>query len=77
MSNHLTFTTTLDCDTLTPVDYTVEGTLTIDGEETPIALSSANFDRVFEELSYWTRHASKDCEVTFKTKDYNAKQCTI
>lgn len=69
MTNHLTFTTTLDTDTLTPLDYTVEGVLTVDNEETHIGFSTANFDRVFEELAYWTKNVSS-CEVTYKTVEF-------
>lgn len=69
MQNTLTFTTTIDYDTLTPINYDIEGTLTIDGELVPIGLSSANFDRVFDELSYWTKQIDK-VEVKFTTKEW-------
>jgi hypothetical protein len=72
MSNHLTFTTTLDTDTLTPLDYTVEGVLMVDNEETHIGFTSANFDRVFEELSYWTK-SIRSVNVTYKTTAYELK----
>ena len=55
MINTLTFCTTLDPDTMEPLEFDVAGSLMIGGEQTPIGLSSANFDRVFDELSYWTR----------------------
>ena len=64
--NHLTFCTTLDRDTLEPLDFSVTGELMIDGERTPIGLSSTNFDKVFDELSYWTRQITS-VDVTFTT----------
>jgi hypothetical protein len=70
MSNTLTFCTTLDQDTLEPVEFTVTGTLLIEGEQTPIGLSSANFDRVFDELSYWTRLIDS-VDVKFTTVMFN------
>ena len=69
MTNTLTFTTTMDTDTLNPIEYAVEGTLWIDGEETPIGFSSADFDRVFDELRHWTK-TIESVDVTFKTKEY-------
>lgn len=70
MTNTLTFCTTLDQDTLEPVEFTVTGTLLIEGEQTPIGLSSANFDRVFDELSYWTRLIDS-VDVKFTTVMFN------
>lgn len=72
MSNHLTFITTLDTDTLVPLDYTVEGVLTVDNEETHIGFSSANFDRVFDELAYWTKNI-QSVDVTYKTVAFESK----
>ena len=67
--NHLTFTTLMDTDTLNPLDYTVEGMLTIDGEPTPIAYSSAHFSKAFDELAYWTKQI-ESVDVTSKTFAY-------
>ncbi len=64
--NTLTFCTTLDRDTLEPLDFSITGELVIDGERTPIGLSSANFDKVFDELSYWTRQITS-VDVKFTT----------
>lgn len=64
--NNLTFCTTLDRDTLEPLDFSVTGELVIDGERTPIGLSSTNFDKVFDELSYWTRQITS-VDVKFTT----------
>ena len=64
--NHLTFCTTLDRDTLAPLDYTVSGELSIENEIVPIGFSSSNFDRVFSELAHWTRQINK-LNVTFST----------
>ena len=72
MTNHLTFITTLDTDTLIPLDYTVEGVLMVDNEETHIGFNSANFDRVFEELAYWTKNV-QSVNVTYKTTAYEHK----
>ena len=63
--NNLTFCTTLDRDTLEPIDFSVTGELVIDGERTPIGFTSTKFDKVFDELSYWTRQiASVDVKFT-------------
>ena len=65
MANTLTFCTTLDPDTLEPLEFAVTGSLTLDGEQTPIGLSSTNFDKVFNELLYWVRLADYSADVKF------------
>ena len=65
MSNTLTFCVTIDPDTLDPLEYSLTGSLTLDGEETPIGLSSTNFDKVFNELIYWVRLADYSADVKF------------
>jgi len=72
MTNHLTFTTTLDTNTLTPLDYTIEGVLMVDNEETHIGFTSASLRRVFEELSYWTKNA-RSVNVAYKMTVYELK----
>lgn len=64
--NKLTFCTTLERDTLDPLDFSITGELVIDGERTPIGFTSTNFDKVFDELRYWTRQIVS-ADVTFTT----------
>lgn len=67
----LTFTTTLD-DQGTADSYTVEGTVTIEGETVPVALYTTCFNNAFDELIYWLHAVESDSNnasvnVTFKT----------
>jgi hypothetical protein len=63
--NTLTFCVTIDPDTLDPLEYDLTGSLMIEGEQTPIGLSSTNFDKVFDELLYWVRLVGYSAEVKF------------
>ena len=67
----LTFTTTLD-DQGAADSYTVEGTVTIEGETVPVALYTTCFNKAFDELIYWLHTVESDSNnaavnVTFKT----------
>lgn len=55
----LTFTTHLDASGV-PIDYSIDGTLTQDGESFPVGFSSANFNRAFDELIYWVHAIESD-----------------
>lgn len=67
----LTFTTTLD-DQGKPDSYTVEGTVTLDGEAVFVGYFTTDFIRAFDELLYWQHAVESDINnaavnVTFKT----------
>lgn len=67
----LTFTTTLD-DQGKPDSYTVNGTVTLEGEAVNVGMYTTDFNKAFDELIYWL-HAveydsnNKSVNVTFKT----------
>ena len=67
----LTFTTTLD-DQGKPDSYTVEGTVTLEGEAVTVGYYTTKFDTAFDELLYWLHSVESDTSnasvtVTFKT----------
>ncbi len=67
----LTFTTTLD-EQGAADSYTVEGTVTIEGETVPVALYTTCFNKAFDELIYWLHAVESDSNnasvnVNFKT----------
>lgn len=66
----LTFTTTLDAQGK-PDSYTVEGTVTLEGEAVTVGLYTTKFDKAFDELIYWLHTVESDSNnasvnVTFK-----------
>lgn len=67
----LTFTTTLD-DQGKPDSYTVEGTVTLEGEAVTVGYYTTDFNKAFDELIYWLHAVESDSNnaavnVTFKT----------
>ena len=67
----LTFTTTLDGQGI-PDSYSVDGTVTLEGEAVPVGLSTACFNKAFDELMYWVHAVEADVNnvpvnVAFKT----------
>lgn len=67
----LTFTTTLD-NQGKPDSYTVNGTVTLEGEEVSVGYYTNKFDRAFDELIYWLHAVESDSNnasvnVTYKT----------
>jgi hypothetical protein len=67
----LTFTTTLD-DQGKPDSYTVEGTVTLEGEAVSVGYYTTDFNKAFDELLYWLHTVESDTSnasvnVTFKT----------
>jgi hypothetical protein len=67
----LTFTTTLD-DQGKPDSYSVDGTVTLEGEAVNVGLYTTKFDKAFDELIYWLHAVESDknnasVNVTFKT----------
>lgn len=67
----LTFTTTLD-DQGKPDSYSVDGTVTLEGEAVTVGLYTADFNKAFDELLYWLHAVESDSDnasvnVTFKT----------
>lgn len=67
----LTFTTTLDAQGK-PDSYSVDGTVTLEGEAVNVGLYTTNFDKAFDELIYWLHAVESDknnasVNVTFKT----------
>lgn len=67
----LTFTTTLD-DQGAADSYTVEGTVTVEGEAVNVGLYTTDFNKAFDELIYWLHAVESDSNnasvnVTFKT----------
>lgn len=67
----LTFTTTLD-DQGKPDSYTVDGTVTLEGEAVTVGLYTTDFNKAFDELMYWLHAVESDTNnaavnVTFKT----------
>lgn len=67
----LTFTTTLDAQG-SPDSYTVDGTVTIEGEAVNVGLYTTSFNKAFDELIYWLHAVESDSNnaavnVTFKT----------
>jgi hypothetical protein len=66
----LTFTTTLD-DQGKPDSYSVDGTVTLEGEAVPVGLYTTDFNKAFDELMYWIHSVEADSKnaavnVTFK-----------
>jgi hypothetical protein len=66
----LTFTTTLD-DQGKPDSYSVDGTVTLEGESVPVGYFSTDFNKAFDELMYWIHSVESDSknasvDVTFK-----------
>jgi hypothetical protein len=66
----LTFTTTLD-DQGKPDSYSVDGTVTLEGETVPVGLYTTDFNKAFDELMYWIHSVESDSKnaavnVTFK-----------
>ena len=67
----LKFTTTVD-DQGKPDSYTVEGTVTLEGEAVTVGYYTTDFNKAFNELSYWLHEVEADSNnaavnVTFKT----------
>lgn len=67
----LTFITMLD-DQGKPDSYTVEGTVTLEGEAVNVGYYTTNFNKAFDELTYWIHTVESDSDnasvsVTFKT----------
>jgi len=67
----LTFTTTLD-NQGKPDSYTVNGTVTLNGESVPVGYYTTDFNKAFGELIYWIHAVESDSDnsaanVTFKT----------
>ena len=67
----LTFTTTLDAQGK-PDSYTVEGTVTLEGEAVTVGLYTTKFDKAFDELIYWLHAVESDSNnasvnITFNT----------
>lgn len=67
----LTFTTTLDAQGK-PDSYSVDGTVTLEGEAVNVGLYTTKFDKAFDELIYWLHAVESDTSnasvnVTFKT----------
>lgn len=67
----LTFTTTLD-DQGKPDSYSVDGTVTLEGEAVNVGLYTTDFNKAFYELIYWLHTVESDSNnasvnVTFKT----------
>lgn len=67
----LTFITTLD-DQGKPDSYSVDGTVTLEGEAVTVGLYTTKFDKAFDELIYWLHAVESDSNnasvnVTFKT----------
>ena len=67
----LTFTTTLD-DQGKPDSYSVDGTVTLEGEAVAVGYYTTNFNKAFDELLYWLHAVESDTSnasvnITFKT----------
>lgn len=67
----LTFTTTLDTEG-NPESFSVDGTVTLEGEAVTVGLYTTNFNKAFDELIYWFHAVEADSDntsvnVTFKT----------
>lgn len=67
----LTFTTTLDAQGK-PDSYSVDGTVTLEGEAVTVSYYTTKFDKAFDELIYWLHAVESDTSnasvnVTFKT----------
>lgn len=67
----LTFTTTLD-NQGKPDNYSVDGTVTLEGEAVTVGLYTTDFNKAFDELMYWVHAVESDSNnaavnVTFKT----------
>ena len=67
----LTFTATLDAQGK-PDSYTVEGTVTLEGEAVTVGLYTTKFDKAFDELIYWLHAVESDSNnasvnITFNT----------
>jgi hypothetical protein len=67
----LTFTTTLD-NQGKPDSYSVDGSVTIEGEAVNVGLYTTDFNKAFDELIYWLHAVESDSRnasvnVTFKT----------
>lgn len=67
----LTFTTTLD-EQGKPDSYSVDGTVTLEGEAVNVGYHTTNFNKAFDELIYWLHTVESDSDnasvsVTFKT----------
>ncbi len=55
----LKFTTTVD-DQGKPDSYTVEGTVTLEGEAVAIGYFTTDFNKAFDELMYWVHTVEAD-----------------
>lgn len=67
----LTFTTTLD-NLGKPDSYTVNGTITLDGEAVNVGYYTTDFNKAFDELIYWLHAVESDSDnaavnTVFKT----------
>lgn len=67
----LTFTTTMD-NQGKPDSYSVEGTVTLEGEAVNVGLYTTDFNKAFDELIYWVYAVEADSNnasvnLTFKT----------
>lgn len=67
----LTFTTTLD-NQGKPDSYTVNGTVTLEGEAVNVGYYTTDFDKAFDELIYWMRAVESESDdatvnTVFKT----------
>lgn len=67
----LTFTTTLD-NQGKPDSYSVDGTVTLEGEAVTVGLYTTDFNKAFDEMMYWVHSVESDTSnapvnVTFKT----------
>lgn len=67
----LTFTTTMD-NQGKPDSYSVEGTVTLEGEAVNVGLYTTDFNKAFDELIYWVHAVEADSNntsvnLTFKT----------
>lgn len=59
----LKFTTTLD-DQGKPDSYTVEGTVTLEGEVVLLGYFTTDFNKAFDELMYWVHTVEADSKNT-------------
>lgn len=57
----LTFTTTLD-NQGKPDSYTVNGTITLDGEAVNVGYYTTDFNKAFDELIYWLHAVESDSD---------------
>jgi hypothetical protein len=77
----LKFTTTVD-DKGNPDSYTVEGTVTLEGESVTVGLYTTNFNKAFDELIYWLHAVESDASnvsvnVRFNTSEEACQALTL